>query len=156
MKHELDSADKKILELLQQDGRMTNAELARRVGLSPPSMLQRVRKLESKKLITGYSADVNTVKLGYGIVVIAMISLAMHQDEPIDEFIRAVEKIPEIIECHHISGEFDFVLKVVATDMLAYEKFIRENLSRVRPVGKIHSCFVLSTTKSASIIPAPK
>ena len=85
MKERLDKADRHILRLLQEDGRISNADLARKVGLSPPSMLQRVRKLEQKKLVKGYTAVLDAEGLGFGLTVIAMVSLALHQDQPIDQ-----------------------------------------------------------------------
>lgn len=155
MKQPFDSADREILEVLQVEGRITNADLARKVGLSPPSTLQRVRKLEQKGIITGYAAQVSPIKIGYGLVVIAMIGLSMHQDKPIEEFVSAIQEMPEVVECFHVSGDFDFMLKVVAADMIEYERFIREKLSCVKSVGKIHSCFVLSTSKEFQSLPIP-
>lgn len=153
MKERLDTADRNILKLLQEDGRITNADLARKVGLSPPSMLQRVRRLEQKGLIRGYSAQLDPEKLGYTLQIIAMIGLSMHQDKPIEVFIDEVMDIPEVLECHHVSGDYDFMLKIVAKDMHDYERVLRDHLSTIRAVGKIHSCFVLRTNKEARAIP---
>lgn len=156
MKERLDGADRNILRLLQEDGRITNADLARRVGLSPPSMLQRVRRLEQKGLIKGYTATIDPEKLGFSITVMAMVSLAMHQDQPIDHFLKAVSSIPEIMECYHVSGDHDFMLKIVAKDMHDYERIVREHLSTIKAIGKIHSCFVLRANKQATAYPIEK
>lgn len=153
MKERLDQADRHILRLLQEDGRITNADLARQVGLSPPSMLQRVRRLEQKGLIKGYTARLDPEKLGFSLQVLAMISLAMHQDQPIENFISQVEGVPEILECSHVSGDYDFLLKIVAKDMNDYERIVRDHLSKIKSVGKIHSCFVLRTNKSSGSFP---
>lgn len=153
MKERLDQADRHILRLLQEDGRITNADLARQVGLSPPSMLQRVRRLEQKGLIRGYTARLDPEKLGFSLQVLAMISLAMHQDQPIENFISQVEGVPEILECSHVSGDYDFLLKIVAKDMNDYERIVRDHLSKIKSVGKIHSCFVLRTNKSSGSFP---
>ncbi len=153
MKERLDQADRHILRLLQEDGRITNADLARQVGLSPPSMLQRVRRLEQKGLIKGYSAQLDPEKLGYSLQVLAMIGLAMHQDQPIENFISQVENVPEIMECSHVSGDYDFLLKIVAKDMHDYERIVRDHLSCIKSVGKIHSCFVLRVNKNSPSYP---
>jgi Lrp/AsnC family leucine-responsive transcriptional regulator len=153
MKERLDKADRHILRLLQEDGRISNADLARKVGLSPPSMLQRVRKLEQKKLVKGYTAVLDAEGLGFGLTVIAMVSLALHQDQPIDQFITEIESVPEVLECHHVSGDFDFMLRIVAKDMHDYERIMREHIASIKAVGKIHSCFVLRTTKESSALP---
>lgn len=132
---------------------MTNVELARRVNLSAPSVLQRVRKLEESGVIQGYAAKIDPLKLGFSLTVLAQVSLALHQVRPIEQFRAAVDKIDEITECYHVSGEYDFLLRVVVADVASYEAFVREKLSRIAGIGKIHSCIVLSTTKSAAPIP---
>ena len=150
MNERLDKADRHILRLLQTSGRMTNADIAREVKLSPPSTLQRIRKLEQKGYIKGYTTLLDLEKLGYQIAVFAQVSLSLHQDEPIEAFVDAVTAIPEVLECYHVSGEYDFLLKVVAKDMADYERVVREQLSRIRSVAKVHSCFVLRNNKLTS------
>ena len=146
-KGNLDEVDLHILTLLQRDGRITNADLAKAVNLSPPSVLQRVRVLEKAGLIRGYHALLDPERLGLRITALVQISLALHQDMAIERFRRAVQDIPEILECHHVSGDFDFLLKVVVRDMRAYEVFVREKLSRVKGVGQIRTSFVMGTPK---------
>lgn len=153
MRERLDEVDYELLRLLQEDGRMSNADLARSVQLSPPSVLQRVRKLEEMGVIQGYSTVLDAEKLGFGLTVFAQISLALHQERAIEQFRAEVAKIPEVMECHHVSGEFDFMLRIVVGDMRAYEALIREHLSRIKGVGKIHSCFVMATTKDSHRLP---
>lgn len=155
MKERLDTADRNILRLLQEDGRITNADLARKVGLSPPSMLQRVRRLEQKGFVKQYTAQLDPEKLGYSLQVMAMISLSMHQDQPIENFLEEVMSIPEVLECQHVSGDFDFLLKIVALDIHDYERTVRERLSKIKSIGKIQSCFVLRSNKSSSALPIP-
>lgn len=149
----LDDVDLNILRLLQEDGRITNAELARRVGLSPPSVLQRVRKLEDLNLVREYTAVLNQEALGFNFVVMAMVSLALHQEQPIERFRKAVVKMPEVLECMHVSGDFDFLLKIVVKDMKTYEEFVRVQLSAIKGVGKIQSCFVLAMNKDTTALP---
>lgn len=153
MKARLDDIDLQILRLLQDNGRVTNADLARDVKLSPPSVLQRVRKLEETGVVRGYSARLEPEALGYGITIFALVSLAMHQEQPIDRFRSDIQALPEVVECYHISGEFDFLLKIVMEDMGSYERFIRERLSRLDAISKIQSCFVMANVKDNPRLP---
>ncbi len=152
-KTHLDETDVQLLHLLQNDGRMTNAELAKRVGLSPPSVLQRVRALEKAGLIKDYVALLDPDRLGLRLTAMVMISLSLHQEQPIERFRRSIHGIPEIMECYHVSGDFDFLLKVSVRDMRAYEVFLREKLSKIKGIGKITTNFVLATTKQVTQIP---
>jgi len=153
MKSHLDEVDVQILGLLQDNGRITNALLAKKVGLSPPSVLQRVRILERAGLIRGYFALLDGERLGLRITALAMISLSLHQEQPIERFRRSVMDIPEVLECYHVSGEFDFLLKIVVRDIRAYEHLIREKLSKIKGIHQIRSSFVLGTTKYTTKIP---
>jgi Lrp/AsnC family transcriptional regulator, leucine-responsive regulatory protein len=149
----LDETDIQLLALLQGDGRITNAALAEKVGLSPPSVLQRVRALENAGLIRGYFALLDAERLGFRLTALAMISLSLHQEQPIERFRRSVLDIPEVLECYHVSGEFDYLLKIVVKDMRGYEKLIRERISKIRGVGQIRTSFVLATTKYSTQLP---
>jgi len=153
MKDRLDSVDARILRLLQDDGRVTNADLAREIGLSPPSMLQRVRKLEQAGYVDRYTAILNYEAVGYSLMVMAMISLALHQERPIEKFQAAVRDVPEVLECLHVSGDYDFMLKIVARDIHDYERIVRDELSTIKGVGKIHSSFVLGINKATTVLP---
>jgi Lrp/AsnC family leucine-responsive transcriptional regulator len=152
-KTHLDEIDLMILRILQTNGRITNAELAKRVKLSPPSVLQRVRSLEKAGLIRNYVALLDPDRLGLKITALAMISLSLHQEQPIERFRRAIHEIPEIIECYHVSGEFDFLLKILVKDIRAYEQLVREKLSKIRGIQQIKTSFVLSNTKAGTQIP---
>ncbi len=149
----LDEVDAQLLSLLQSDGRITNADLAKRVNLSPPSVLQRVRALEKLGLIKGYTALLDADRLGLKITALTSINLALHQDQPIERFRKAVQQLPEVTECYHISGDYDFLLKIVVRDMRAYELFVREKLAKIKGVGKIHTSFVLGTPKHTTHLP---
>jgi Lrp/AsnC family leucine-responsive transcriptional regulator len=153
MKTHLDEVDVQLLALLQEDGRITNADLSKKVGLSPPSVLQRVRILEKSGLIRGYHAILDAERLGLRITALAMISLSLHQEQPIERFRRSVNEIPEVLECYHVSGEFDFLLKIVVKDIRAYEQLIRERLSKIKGIGQIKTSFVLANTKYTTKIP---
>ena len=153
MKTHLDEVDVQLLSLLQKDGRITNADLAKTVGLSPPSVLQRVRVLEKSGLIRGYHALLDADRLGLRITALAMISLSLHQEQPIERFRKSVNEIPEVLECYHVSGEFDFLLKIVVRDIRAYEQLIRERLSKIKGIQQIKTSFVLANTKYTTQIP---
>lgn len=155
MKPPLDEKDIQILRILQEDGRITNADLAKRIDLSPPSALQRVRRLERSGFIRGYTALLDPEMLGYGITVWAMISLTLHQDQPIDRFREGVQQIPEVVECYNVSGDCDFLLKILVADIHAYEQLMREKLSRIEGIRNLHSSFVLGVTKHTTQIPVP-
>jgi len=149
----MDEVDFQLLRLLQQDGRITNADLAKRVGLSPPSVLQRVRALEKAGLIKTYTALLDPERLGLKITVFAAISLSLHQDMPIERFRRSIQDIEEVLECYHVSGDYDFLLKIVVKDMRAYETLIREKISRIRGIRQINSSFVFGVPKHTTTIP---
>lgn len=149
----LDDKDYEILSILQGEGRITNTELATRVQLSPPSVLQRVRQLERSGYITGYFAHLDAEMLGLKIKVLALISMSLHQEQSLEKLIASFREIPEVIECHHVSGEFDFLLKIVVEDMRCYEALLREKILRIKGVGQIRSSFVLGSFKESSILP---
>jgi Lrp/AsnC family transcriptional regulator, leucine-responsive regulatory protein len=153
MKGSLDATDRKILRILQENGRITNADLAKAIELSPPSALQRVRRLEQAGYIRGYSALLDADKLGYPVTVWAMVSLVLHQDQPIERFREGIQKIPEILECYNLSGEFDFLLKIVVADIRSYEELMREKLSRIEGIRQLQSAFVLRVTKHTTHLP---
>ena len=116
-------------------------------------MLQRVRKLEESGLIKGYKAILDAEQLGYPLTVIAMVSLSLHQDSAIEQFRMAIQDIPEVIESLHVSGEYDFLLRIVARNMHDYERIVTEHLSKVKAVGRINSSFVLAQNKQSAPIP---
>ena len=149
----IDETDRHILALLQQDGRITNAEIAKRVGLPPPSALQRVRQLEKAGLIKGYTAVLDPEKLGLRITVMAMITLALHQEQAIERFRRSILDMPEVVECYHVSGQYDYVLKILVKDIRAYEILVREKLARIKGIQQITSSIVFAVPKHTTQIP---
>src|ERR1700743_3833466 len=119
-----DHIDRQILALLQDDGRMTNVELADRVGLTAPPCLRRVRALEEAGAIRGYHAELDPGTLGYPITVFAMVSLRSQAEHDLAAFEEHVATIPEVRECHMLNGEIDFILKIVATDLKAFQEIL--------------------------------
>lgn len=149
----IDKTDKKILEILQNDAYITNVELASRVGISPPAMLERVKRLEKSAIIKRYVALVDSHKVGKGTTALVSVSLTAHQLASIAAFTTAIAKLDEVLECHHIAGDHDFLLKVCVKDILSYEKFILEKLTKIKGVDRINTTFVLSTVKYSTNIP---
>jgi Lrp/AsnC family leucine-responsive transcriptional regulator len=149
----LDATDREILQILQAEGRIPNAELARRIGLTPPPTLERVRRLERAGIIRGYAARVDPEALGRRLTVFASVSLAMHQGGVVEDFMAAVRELPEVLECHHLTGDADYLLKVVVADTRDYERLLRERMIRLPGVQRIQSSVVLSTVKEETHIP---
>ncbi|MDX9801482.1 MAG: Lrp/AsnC family transcriptional regulator [Spirochaetia bacterium] len=148
----IDETNKQILNILQEDGAITNAELAKRIGLAPASTLERVKKLERTGIIKKYVALVDSEKIGKGIIAFVEISLNDHSAETIKQFNHDIIKIPEVLECYHISGDKDYLLKVATDSIKNYEVVALEKLAVIPHVGKISTLFVLSTIKSETSI----
>ena len=144
----LDSKDKHLLEELQANSRITNAELAKRIGLSPSSTLERVKKLEVSGIIEKYITLLNPRKAGYSCFTFVELKLARHGETPVEDFISSIAHIPEVLECHHITGEADFLLKVATKDIPTYEELILHQLSALTNVQTMKTSVVLSTFKS--------
>ena len=153
MANSIDHLDKKILNLLQENGRITNAQLAKEVGLSPPPMLERVRKLEKNGIIKKYVALVDPKKLERGTIAFVAVALRFHRRDAIQEFVTEIQKFPEVLECYHITGEEDYLLKVIIKDIAEYERFLLEKLTRFSGISKIKTSFILSTLKQETKIP---
>ncbi len=149
----IDEIDRKILCILQKEGRLPNARLAERVGLSPPSVLERVRKMEERGVIRGYMAQVEEELLGMKATVFVSVTLSFHNAEAINNFQRTILDMPEVIEAHHVTGEDDYLLKVVLPDIGAYESFLLDKLTRIEGVNKVKSSFVLSKLKRGGMLP---
>ena len=148
-----DHIDRQILTLLQQDGRMTNVELAERVGLTAPPCLRRVRALEDAGAILGYHADLDPASLGYPITVFAMVSLRSQAEHDLQAFEEHVAAIPEIRECHMLNGEIDFILKIVASDLKGFQDILTTHLTAAPNVVSVKTSLTIRTAKSLPGIP---
>ena len=148
----LDNIDKKILEILQNDGNITNAQLAKDIGLSPAPTLERVKKLEQSGIIQGYHAKLNVQTLGLGVTTFVLISLSSHKINQINLFVEKITAINEVIECFHITGSGDFLVKILIEDIPSYHKLILEKLSQIEEIGNMSSMIVLADYKSNSVI----
>ena len=149
----LDTTDRKILTLLQEDGAMTNTELADRVGLTPAPTLERVRKLERDGYIRKYVALVDQAKLGKPVTAFVSVIMKSHGQQTDASLRKAVAKLAEVLECHHIAGEEDYLLKVVAASPIDYERFVLGKLMKVAGIEKVKTTFVLSSSKLETKIP---
>ncbi len=149
----LDLIDRKILRELQNDGRMTNVELARRVGISAPPCLRRVRTLEENGLIRGYHADVNIRDLGFEVQVFAMVGLHSQAEVDLSAFEDRCRNWPLVRECHMLNGEIDFILKCVAPDLSTFQNFLTESLTSADNVASVKTSLVIRVAKDAPGVP---
>jgi len=151
---ELDRYDRRILEVLQTEGRLSNQELAERIGLSPSPCLRRVRALEEAGLITGYRALVDAKKLGLSLMALLYISMDKHTPERFANFEKRVGALPEVLECLLITGqEADYQLKVVIRDMDAYQELLLNRITRIEGVTGVHTSFVLRRVVDKTAVP---
>jgi DNA-binding Lrp family transcriptional regulator len=151
--HKLDDVDRQILHDLQAHGRMTNVDLAERAGISAPPCLRRVRVLEKAGIVRGYHADIDPHALGFGVTVFASVSLKSQAEVDLRAFHELIESWPMVRECHMLTGETDFLLKVVAADWDAYEKFLTTKLTAAPNVSTVKSALTIKTTKFEPGVP---
>ena len=149
----LDSIDRKILAELQADGRMTNVELAKRVQISPPPCLRRVRALEEAGIIRGYHADIDPQKLGFAITVFAMVSLKSQAESDLKAFEEHVSTLPQVRECHMLNGEIDFILKIVSKDLQSFQEFLTSKLTPAPNVASVKTSLTIRTSKHEPGVP---
>ena len=149
----LDEIDKTILRELQQNGRISNAELANRIKLSPPATHARLKRLEQRGYIDRYTALLDREKIGYDMLCFVHISLQLHQPEQVERIRVAINQMPEVLECYHVTGEFDFLLKVVIRNRQDLEHFLLDRLTPVPGVARIYTSLVLNEGKSTTILP---
>lgn len=155
MKPKFDATDLKILEILQTDSNITNAQLAQEIGLSPAPTLERVKKLEATGVIKSYHAVIDHASVGIGVSTFVMVSLKGHNKENIEKFVAAIANVKEVVECHHVTGQADFILRIVCATIPAYQKLMLEKVSNVDVVDHMQSMVILSTFKESKIIPIP-
>jgi DNA-binding Lrp family transcriptional regulator len=151
----LDSVDRQILRELQADGRMTNVELSAKVGISAPPCLRRVRTLEEQGVIRGYHADIDPKALGYGLTVFAMVGLSSQAEADLRAFEERVKQLPQVLECHMLQGEIDFVLKCVATDLSSFQEFLTRELTSAPNVSSVKTAPVIRQGKAQLGVPIP-
>lgn len=149
----LDKTDRRILAALQRDGRLTNVELAEQVGLSPSPCLRRVRQLEKEGFIDKYVALLNPKKLGYSTTVFVWVCLDGQDEETVNKFIAAIQELEQIVECHFMAGDCDFLLRVIAPDLDGYRRFQSEHLGRIEGVRSLKTDIPLQKIKHSWELP---
>ena len=149
----LDSIDRRLLAELQDEGRVTNVDLARRVGLTAPPCLRRVRALEEAGVIRGYHADLDASSLGFTITVFAMVSLKSQAEEDLRAFENHIKELPEVRECHMLNGEIDFILKIVSKDLQNFQEFLTSKLTPAPNVASVKTSLTIRTSKNEPGVP---
>ena len=150
---ELDDIDRKIIAAIQVDGKITTQELADKVGLSASPCARRVRLLEQSGIIKGYTAVIDQKKAGLPISAFASIKLERQREEDLDRFSQAVTRWPEVLDCYLMTGQRDYLLRIVVRDLDAYEEFLKDKLTRLDNVASIESSFALKQVKRSEILP---
>ena len=152
-KPRLDNIDLRIIDELQRNGRMTNVDLARRVGISAPPCLRRVRALEQAGFIAGYHANVHPALLGFGVTVFAMVGLHSQAEADLQAFEARVESWPEVRECHMLNGDIDFILKCVAPDLASFQDFLTQKLTPAPNVANVKTSLTIRQSKKLPGVP---
>lgn len=149
----LDSIDRRLLAALQAEGRVTNVDLAQRVGLTAPPCLRRVRALEEAGVIRGYHAELDGARLGFTITVFAMVSLKSQAEEDLRGFEDHIKTLPEVRECHMLNGEIDFILKIVSKDLQSFQEFLTSKLTPAPNVASVKTSLTIRTAKNEPGVP---
>ncbi len=148
----MDSIDKKLLKLLQTDSKKTTKELSLKLDLSVTAVYERIKKLEREGIIQNYVALINRSKVDKGFIVFCHIKLIQHTREFLTKFENQVVKLSEILECHHVSGDYDYILKIAVKDMEEYREFLVTKLTTLEHIGSTHSTFMISEVKNTTLI----
>lgn len=150
---QLDVTDRAILQLLQEDAFLTNKEIAARLHLSPTPIFERIRRLEREGFVVRYTALLERKSLGFNLLVFCEVSLKEHKRDFLETFEREIALLPEVLECHHITGAFDYLLKVLARDMDDYQHFLKDKLAALDNIGRVESHFVMTEVKNTVQLP---
>ncbi len=153
MDYQLDKIDLQIIHLLQKDAKMKIKEIASALNMTNTPIFDRIKKLEKSGVITGYSATINKEKVGLHLVAFCSITLDKHNEANISLFEKEIAELEEVIECYHIAGMVDYLLKVVARDMVEYQLFIAKKLAALDNIGRVQSSFVMTAIKDSGILP---
>ncbi len=149
----LDKIDLKILKLLQENSKITNLELSKKIGLSPAPTLERVKKLEQSEVIQSYHAKVDAAKIGLNVGTFVLVSLAWQKENALDNFIQKIQHIDEVTECYIITGDGDFLLRIICKDISAYEQLLFKKLSQIEEVERLKTLMTLSKAKKSKVLP---
>lgn len=149
----LDKIDLKILKILQENSKITNLDLSKKIGLSPAPTLERVKKLENNDVIKSYHAEINPQALGLNVKTFVLVDLAWQKEKALENFIHKLSDISEVVECYIITGEADFLLKIVCNDIPSYEKILFKTLSQIEEIERLKTLMTLSTVKDSKLLP---
>lgn len=151
--NDLDAIDLKLLEILQQNGKFTTKEIAQKVNLSPTPVYERIKRLEKNKIIKKYIAIIEAEKVGKSLTVFCNVTLKEHTKEIGNQFVKEIISLKEVTECYNISGDYDFLLKIMVSDMKHYQSFVINDLGSIQNIGSAHSTFVMGTIKHSYSVP---
>ena len=149
----LDRIDLRILKILQENSKITNLDLSKKIGLSPAPTLERVKKLEQSDIIESYHAKVNAQQMGLNVRTFVLVNLQWKKENALNNFLEKIQKIDEIVECFIITGEADFLMKIVCKDIPTYEQLLFKTLSQIEEIERLKTLMTLSTVKDAKILP---
>jgi Lrp/AsnC family transcriptional regulator, leucine-responsive regulatory protein len=153
MADKIDKLDSHILQILQENSKITNLELSKRIGLSPAPTLERVKKLETNGIIESYHAKVSPQALGLQVRTFVLVSLAWQKENALENFMKQIEEIDEISECYIITGDADFLLKIICKDLSSYEKLLFKTLSQIEQIERLKTLMTLSVVKDKKVLP---
>ena len=148
-----DKIDLKILKILQENSKITNLDLSKKIGLSPAPTLERVKKLEQTEIIKSYHAKVDAAKLGLNVRTFVLVSLAWQKENALENFIKKITEVEEIVECYIITGDADFLLKIVCKDLQDYEQLLFKTLSQIEEIERLKTLMTLSDVKMSNTLP---
>ncbi len=151
--NKLDKIDLKIIQILQENSKITNLDLSKNIGLSPAPTLERVKKLEQSGIIESYHAQVNPQTIGLSVKTFVLVSLAWQKENALNNFLDKVKSIQEITECYIITGEADFLIKIVCQDIPTYEQLLFKTLSQIEEIERLKTLMTLSTVKDSKVLP---
>lgn len=153
MDNKFDKIDLKILKILQENSKITNLDLSKKIGLSPAPTLERVKKLEQSGIIKSYHALVDTQAIGLSVKTFVLVSLAWQKENALNAFLDKIKQIEEITECYIITGEADFLIKIVCKDIPTYEQLLFKTLSQIEEIERLKTLMTLSTVKDSRLLP---
>ena len=153
MSYQLDAIDKRIIQLLQKDGKMKIKEIASALNMSNTPVFDRIKRLEKENYILGYTAIADKQQLGFQLVAFCSVTLERHHKDLLEKFETEVKELKEVMECYHIAGMFDYLLKVYVKDMTDYQYFITQKLAGLANIGKVQSSFVMTEIKHEYVYP---
>ncbi len=151
--NKMDKIDLAILKILQENSKITNLDLSKKIGLSPAPTLERVKKLEQTGIVESYHAQVNAQSIGLNVKTFVLVSLAWQMENALDKFLDKVREIPEIVECYIITGEADFLMKIITKDIPSYEHILFKTLSQIEEIERLKTLMTLSTVKESKVLP---